>query len=209
MSNGTLYTFDLGFNWNAAFIGEAFGQATAFRPLQFGIVNTESATPMWPTAFYHGDSIRFQVTDISHSATASPTEVANTTNSGRVLKQLTVTFRNPSSTSGAFPFQSSVPFYQSSLRGSGIPAIQFSQASLVLQPGDTDSAVYTVETPSWQVARWYAGPGNGQQFPFNGVNMFSEMSVLLEVSSSSSLEDSRSFIFDPEMFIGPDVLGNP
>ena len=200
MSKSILYTIDLGFNWNALTIGEAFGYTTSIYPLQYGIINPSSNIPQWQTAFYNHDGVRFHITDITHSTSATPTSVAATTGSGRVLISLDIAFANPGSVAGAFPFTTGGKYASTSSLNSAIPTLSFAQADLGTLSG-TSSKVYCAENSAWQVARWSAG--DNQEFQFNGSNCFSKMSVKLVVAESSAVgAPTKVFIFDPEMFVG-------
>lgn len=198
--SGALFTIDLGFNWNALTIGETFGYTTSIYPLQYGIIDPNSNYPQWQTAFYHRDSVRFHITDITHSSAATPTSVADTTGSGRTLVSLDITFANPGSVSGAFPFSSGGKYFSHATRNASIPSLSFAGADLEPSSGTT-SKVYCAENSHWQVARWTAG--DNQAFQFNGSNCFTKMSVKLVVAESSASDaPTKTFIFDPEMFVG-------
>lgn len=196
-----LYTLDLGFNWNSETTGAAFGYEFSVRPLQFGFVNPDdNRQAIWQTGFFHDDQLRFHITDITHSATETPTRVADTVGSGRVLRSLAVAFANPVEVAGAFPFQVPEHYYVPRLGTSSIPGLEFIDGELV-PLDDNHSTIYNAENDDWQVARWAAG--GSAAFTFDGNNRFTKMSVKLVVAASAeSGAEEREFLFDPEIFVG-------
>lgn len=200
----TLYTVDLGFDFNSTEIGQPFKESTGFYPLQFNMINPNGEIAAWPTQLHPGDQIRFHITDITHSATDTPDDVPNTWSStgavgGYTLSNLYVAIVNP--VTGVSP--SVNPFTSGSyvsLGSSGVKGLHFDSSQLPFQSGRSDSVVYDADNSGWEVARWFAG--GGQSFTFNlNVSAFYKFSLELEVLQTSS-GTVKKFIVDPEMFVG-------
>jgi hypothetical protein len=198
-----LYTVDLGFDFNSIELGAPYDQSTGFYPLQFNMINPNGEIAAWPTQLHSGDQIRFHITDITHSATDTPDDVANTWSStgavgGYTPSNLYVAIVNP--VTGVSP--SVNPFTSGSyvpLGSSGVKGLHFDSSQLKFQSGRTDSVVYDADNSGWELARWYAGGGQSFTFQLN-VSAFYKFSLQLEVSQPSG--PVKKFIVDPEMFVG-------
>ncbi|MEM8930569.1 MAG: hypothetical protein AAGE94_05310 [Acidobacteriota bacterium] len=210
--SGTLYTFDLGFNWNAPTIGSAFGYGTGLHPLQYGIINPNGSDPLWPTQFATSDSLRFHLTDITSGSDEDPLDVGDTVyieddayTPYRTVTELSLIFGNPSSGAGAYPFTSTDPVfgtYSPRVGNSTLPGLVYGSTEIVFQSDRTDSAIYNAENADWKVARWYVGSSSGMQFV--DTPCFSEMSVRLTATYEGV---TKYFIFDPEVFVGSTEYG--
>ncbi|MEO1085479.1 MAG: hypothetical protein AAFY88_14665 [Acidobacteriota bacterium] len=207
------YTLDLGFNWDAPPVGTALasGKTLSFRPLQWGLMATDSQLPAWTTQMKAGDTIRFRLTDITQAPGSTPSTVAPTVGELapgsfqpiRTVTRVALGFTNPSGSGvDAYPFSQEPPGVFTNRLGDSpdLEGLVYNESEIPFQAQETSSPVFNCANPSWPVARWCVGLASGGDVYTFAAECFAEMGVSVEVQDGSG--DSRTFGFDPEFFVG-------